>query len=484
MSLAQAVAESLPRHGGKVLSRDGDAEFTAEQVLAGCRAAAGKLDAVAAGGRVGLLLPTGAACPAAVVGTLWSGRVAVPLNPTLKSNELDFLLRDAAIDTVVVTDATRPLVAGLDARAVPLAELLAFTGPSPEVPTPVDAEATAVMLYTSGTSGKPKGVPLTHANLLSNARALIDRAGLRGSDVFLGVLPVFHAFGLTGTITVPLLLGCEVTFLRFSPERAATAIAERKVTAFITVPSMFGLLARCKAPNAALASLTLPVCGGEALPQNVREGFRARFGRDLLEGYGLTETSPVVAVNLPGEHRPGTVGRPLPGVEVRVAGDDGRPQPAGGKGEVQVRGPNVMKGYHNRPDENAVTFSPDGWFRTGDEGVLDADGFLRITGRIKELIIRGGEKVMPREVEDVLCTCPGVQEAAVIGEPDGDRGEAVVAFVVPAGEPPAHEALRDHCRARLAEFKVPRRFTIARDLPRGATGKILKRALADWKPSP
>jgi long-chain acyl-CoA synthetase len=401
----------------------------------------------------------------------------------LKPNELDFLLRDAAIDTVVVAEATRPLVDGLDVRAIPLTELLHFCGPSPEAPIKVDADDTAVMLYTSGTSGKPKGVPLSHTNLLSNARALITRAGVESHDVFLSVLPMFHAFGLTGTLTIPLLLGAEVSFLRFSPERAATAIAERQVTVFIAVPSMFGLLARCKAPDGALANLALPVCGGEALPQNVRAAYRTRFGRDLLEGYGLTETSPVVAINLPGEDKAGTVGRPLPGVEVRVADDGGQPQPTGGKGEVQVRGPNVMNGYYNRPEENAVTFSADGWFRTGDEGLLDEEGFLRITGRIKELIIRGGEKIMPREVEDVLCMCPGVQEAAVLGEPDGDRGEAVVAFVVPAGESPTPEALRDFCRARLAEFKVPRRFTIAKDLPRGATGKILKRALRDWKPA-
>jgi long-chain acyl-CoA synthetase len=475
MSLAQAVEESLRRHPDKVISRDGDAEFTGEQLLDGCRRAAGRLATTTAGERVGLLLPSCAAYPAALVGALWGGKVAVPLNPMLKPGELAFLFEDAAIDTVVVAEATAPLVAGLGVRAVPVTDLLAFDGPAPVEPRAADADAPAVMLYTSGTSGKPKGVPLTHTNLLSNARAVIDRAGLGPDEVFLGVLPMFHAFGLTGSMLMPLLLGAEVTYQgRFHPDRSAAAIAERKVSVFIAVPTVFGLLARVRSHDEGLRGVRLPVSGGEALPAAYREAYRQRFGRDVLEGYGLTETSPVLAVNLPGENRPGTVGKPLPGVQVRLAGEDG---------EIQVRGPNVMKGYYNRPEENAQAFTADGWFRTGDMGKLDADGYLSITGRIKELIIRGGEKVVPREVEEVLGQFPGVQEAAVIGEPDGDRGEAVVAFVVPGDEPPTAEALRDFCRARLAEFKVPRRITIARDLPRGPTGKLLKRALRDWKPA-
>lgn len=237
---------------------------------------------------------------------------------------------------------------------------------------------------------------------------------------------------------------------------------------------MFGLLVRSKVSDELLQSLALPVCGGEALPSSHREAYRQRFGRDLLEGYGLTETSAMVSVNLPQENKPGTVGKPLPGVQVRIADEDG---------EVQVVGPGVMKGYYNRPEEDAASFTADGWFRTGDLGTLDAEGYLRITGRLKELIIRGGEKVMPREVEEILSQCPGVLEAAVIGEPDGDRGEAVAAFIVPTDQTLTQDALREFCRGHLAEFKIPRRFTIARDLPRGTTGKVLKRALREWKPA-
>src|SRR5262249_23713444 len=273
---------------------------------------------------------------------------AVPLNHMLKPGELDFLCRDAGIDTVVVAEATAPLVAGLGVRSVPVAELVGFDRPAAAKPAAADPDATAVMLYTSGTPGKPKGVPLTHTNLLSNARALIDRAKLTEREVFLGVLPMFHAFGLTGSMLMPLLLGAEVTYQpRFHPERSAAAIAERGVTVFIAVPPMFGLLARSRGHDEGLRGVRLPVSGGQALPPAYREGYRQRFGRDVLEGYGLTETSPVLAVNLPHENRPGTVGKPLPGVEVRIAGEDG---------EIQVRGPNVMKGYYNRPEETAHAF--------------------------------------------------------------------------------------------------------------------------------
>jgi long-chain acyl-CoA synthetase len=480
MSLAQATHDSLKAYSGKVLSRDPDTELTADQLLDACRTAAGRL-ATATGQAVGLLLPNCAAYPAALIGAVWAGKVAVPLNPMLKPGELDFILKDAGIQTVVVAEPTRTLLAGLSVTPLNLVDLLAPGESGPSQPAPARPDDPAVMLYTSGTSGKPKGVPLSHTNLLSNAQSLIAHAGLGSSDVFLGVLPMFHAFGITATLVMPLLLGAEVTYMRFSPERTAAVIAERKVTLFVAVPGMFGLLTRAKSGAEGLRHVTHPVSGGEALPSNIREAYGGRFGRPLLEGYGLTETSPCIAVNLPGANKPGTVGKVLPGVEVRMAFEDGRPLSVGQEGEIQVRGPNVMRGYHNRPEENAVTFTADGWFRTGDLGRLDAEGFLSISGRIKEIIIRGGEKIMPREVEEVLTQCPGVQEAAVIGEPDGDRGEAVVAFVVPAGPPLGPETLREFCRSRLAEFKVPRRFTIATDLPRGATGKLLKRALRDWK---
>lgn len=479
MSLLPPIVESLRQRPDKIVCRDLDHDLTADQVLTATRVAATRLAATATAGRVGILLPNCAAGSPAFLGAVWAGKVPVPLNPLLKPPELDFILKEAAVDTVVVVRATEPLLAGLGMRCIHVGDFLSPAAATGPVPTPATAgpNDTAVLLYTSGTTGRPKGVPLTHRNLLDTARTLIARLDARPDDVFLGVLPLFHAFGLIGTVVVPCLVGAEVTYCQFGPDRVADLVARRKVTAFLGVPSMYRMLVRNKAAGPSLQGLRRAVCGGDALPSGVRDAYRRRFGHDLLAGYGLTETSSVVSVNIPGENKPGTAGRPIPGVDVRIVGDDGQTLPVGGEGEIQVRGFNVMPGYFDRPEENEAAFTPDGCFRTGDRGFLDPEGYLTVSGRIKELIIRDGEKIMPREVEDVLECHPGVLEAAVVGEPDGDRGQAVVAFVVPTEPPPTAEELRVLCRDRLAVFKVPRRFVITTDLSRGPTGKILKRLL-------
>jgi long-chain acyl-CoA synthetase len=431
---------------------------------------------------VGIVLPNCAWYPAAVFGAVWAGKIPVPLNPLLTPQELEFIFKEAAIDTVVVDKPTEPAIAGLNVKCVRISDLVRSRDASVFPPVSAAPDDPAVLLYTSGTTGTPKGVPLTHKNLLSNARGVIDRLGERADDSLLGVLPLFHAFGLMGTAIVPLLLGAEVTYTRFSPQRIAALIAERKANIFLGVPSMFRLLNRSKHMEQSLRSLRLAICGGDALPSSTREAYRERFGHELLEGYGLTETSPVISVNTPEENRAGTVGPVLPDVKVRIRAEEagGMQQPAT-DGEIQVQGPNVMIGYYNRPEENRAAFTDDGWFRTGDLGYVDADGYLTVSGRIKELIVRDGEKIMPREVEEVLDRHPKVLDAAVLGEPDGKHGEAPVAFVTPAELQPTAEELRDFCRGRLADFKVPRRFIIAADLPRGPTGKILKRAVRGWK---
>ncbi len=481
MSIAQSVLESLQQHPGKVISRDAETALTSEDLLRACRSAAAYYAAKVAGRMVGMLLPNCAFYPPAVLGAIWSGKVPVPLNPLLKSTELDFIFQETGIDTVVVSELTQPAVTGLAVKAVPVTDLLTFQ-PAQADPAPAGSNDLAVLLYTSGTTGRPKGVPLSHHNLLSNASSLIRRLQGTSEDVFLAVLPMFHAFGLTGMMLSPLLLGAEVTYMRFAPDRIVALMTRRRVSVFVAVPSMYRLLVRSKVPAEPLQNVRLAISGGDALPSGVREAYRQRFNRDLLDGYGLTETSPVISVNTPAGNRPGTVGRVLPGVQVRIQGEAGTLQ-AGKEGEVQVQGPNVMSGYYNRPEENRMAFTADGWFRTGDLGSMDAEGYLTITGRIKELIVRDGEKIMPREVEDVLEHHPKVLDVAVIGEPDGKHGEAVVAFVAPTEQVPTSEELRAFCRSQLAEFKVPRRFVIAPDLPRGPTGKILKRLLKDWKPT-
>jgi long-chain acyl-CoA synthetase len=430
---------------------------------------------------VGILLPNCAWYPAAVFGAVWAGKIPVPLNPLLTPQELEFIFKEAAIDTVLVAKPTEPAVAGLDVKCVHVSDLV-WSRDSSVLPLASAApDDPAVLLYTSGTTGRPKGVPLTHKNLLSNARGVIDRLGERADDALVGVLPLFHAFGLMGTAIVPLLLGAEITYTRFSPQRIAAVIAQRKANIFLGVPSMFRLLNRSKKIEEALGSLRLAISGGDALPSSTREAYSQSFGRELLEGYGLTETSPVISVNAPEEKRAGTVGRVLPDVKVRIWAEVGSVHRPAMEGEIQVQGPNVMIGYFNRPEETRAAFTDDGWFRTGDMGYLDADGYLTVSGRIKELIVHDGEKIMPREVEEVLDQHPKVLDAAVLGEPDGKHGDAPVAFVTPGAEPPTAEELRDFCRGRLADFKVPRRFVIALDLPRGPTGKILKRAARAWK---
>jgi long-chain acyl-CoA synthetase len=412
---------------------------------------------------------------------MWAGKIPVPLNPLLKPTELDSIFRETDIDTVVVSNLTRSAVTGLGVRTVDIHDLVASPHAPQTDPPPAHGDDQAVLLYTSGTTGRPKGVPLTHKNLLSNAFSFLARCQFGADEATLAVLPAFHAIGLTCLVIAPLLIGAEVTFARFTPERIGALAAERKVTALVAVPSMYGLFVRSRVSREALRSVGYAVSGGDALPSGIRDGFWKRFGLPLLEAYGLTETSPVITVNTLQENKPGTVGRALPGVQVRICGDAEILCGAGQEGEVQVQGPNVMSGYFKRPEENQAAFTADGWFRTGDLGCLDGDGYLTITGRIKELIVRDGEKIMPREIEEVLQQHPKVLDAAVIGEPDGKRGELVAAFVVPAEPSVTAQELRDFCRTRLAEFKTPRKFVIAADLPRGPTGKIVKQALKELK---
>jgi long-chain acyl-CoA synthetase len=484
MNLFEDVRAALASCPDKVIARDEHRELTGSALLRAARAAARAIAAATARPRVGVFMPGCAVYPPVLLGALAAGKVPVLLNHMLKPGELDFILREAETDLVVVSGTAGTAADGLGVKTVAAEELVRVGDTEPAAFAPAAPGAVAVLLYTSGTTGRPKGVPLTHENLLSNARAIIDYVGARPDDVFLALLPPFHAFGLTASMVVPLLTGAEVTFVpRLTPAAVFAAMARRGATNLVAVPSFYRLLARVGPPPEATRKLRIALSGGDALPAPVRGAFRERFGLELLEGYGLTETSPVVCVNSLEYNRPGTVGRVLPGVRVRIGGPECTDRSPGRQGEIQVRGPGVMAGYFNRPEENAAAFTPDGWFRTGDLGRLDADGYLTVVGRIKEIIVRDGEKVMPREVEAVLERHPLVADAAVIGEPDPGRGEAIVAFVVPGEAIPAEPDLRAFCRGHLAEFKVPRRFVVARDLPRGPTGKILKRLLPDWKPA-
>lgn len=439
---------------------------------------------------VGILAPTSAACAAAILACWYAGRVPVPLNFLLAPRELGDILRDAAPDLVLTIDRFEPAVAAAGLRTLFLdGRTLAPPPPGRPVHAPQRGpQDTAVILYTSGTSAEPKGVCLSFENVARNVSACIEHARISPDQVFLSILPQFHCFGFTAMTAVPLLLGATVWYLpRFSPLAVVGTIQEKRVSVFMAVASMYAALLHLKnADPTALRSIYLAVSGGEPLSMQVADAFEQRFGVKLMEGYGMTETSPVVSLNVPWASRRASVGRPLPGVEVAVAGDDGLPprthgaQPppdAHGEGELLIRGHCLMQGYHNKPEQTAAALR-DGWLRSGDIGRVDADGFVYITGRAKEMMIIGGENVFPREIENVLTQHPAVAECAVIGVRDALRGELPVAFVIPKeGASPDETALREFCRDRLAGYKVPREIHFASDFPRSPTGKILKRAL-------
>lgn len=439
--------------------------------------------------RIAVMLPSSAAFASTFFGILWAGRTAVPINFLLQRAELTAVLRDAGVDLLVTCRAFEKQFGMLGVRTLYVDDVLAEQGSAASAhgdfpPPPACGEDdVAVILYTSGSSGAPKGVCLTHRNLLSNCNACIEHARMNPDQRFLGVLPLFHAFGLTAMLLAPVVLGATVQYLpRFQPALVAETIREQAISIFMAVPSMYAAMLRLHdvSPDC-FAPLVLALSGGEPLPPNVAAACEQHWGVRLMEGYGLTETSPVVSINTPWAYRPRTVGQALPGVEVQIVDSAGGWLPADADGEVLIRGRSVMKAYYNRPDETAAAIDAQGWFHTGDVGRVDADGFLSITGRLKELIIVGGDNVFPGEVEAVLVQHPAVAEAAVIGSPDPARGEVVAAFVtVREGVKASDTEIRSFCRERLAGYKVPREVRVVPELPRGPTGKVLKRALKDW----
>jgi long-chain acyl-CoA synthetase len=334
---------------------------------------------------------------------------------------------------------------------------------------------TAVILYTSGTTGTPKGAELTHANLRRNVATVVEMVRLTPDDVILGALPLFHAFGQTAGLNATVAAGACLTLIpRFSPTKALDIVERDRVTVFEGVPTMFAaILHSDKRPDT--TSLRLCVSGGAAMPVEVMRGFEQSFDCMVLGGYGLSETSPVASFNHPDrERKPGSIGTPVAGVEMKLAepNDDG-------VGEIAIRGHNVMKGYWNRPDATAAAIDADGWFRTGDLARVDADGYYFIVDLFKDMIIRGGYNVYPREIEEVLFEHPAVREAAVVGVPDELLGEEVGAAIAlaPGAEADAAE-LRDFVKQRVAGYKYPRRIWFVDELPKGLTGKILKRDIA------
>ena len=437
--------------------------------------------------RIGLMLPTSGLFPAALVGTWSAGRTAVPLNYLLSRDDLDYVAKDAGLDTIITVNPMLEFVGGLPegTQALKLEDIKLGFPPLKRGRRWAEDE-TAVILYTSGTSGRPKGVMLTAGNLLANVEQVREWASFTTKDMLFGVLPQFHSFGMTVLTLMPLSVGCGVVYsARFVPKKILGLLRKHRPTSMIGIPSMYNALRMQKSIQADdFSSMRYLVSGGEPLSDDVYEGFKEKTGREITEGYGLTETAPVTNWCLPTENRRGTVGRALPRVEERIVAEDGTVLGVGEEGEVRIKGPNVMAGYFNLPDETAAVFDEDGFFRTGDMGKIDADGFLSITGRIKEMLIIGGENVFPREIEEILNRHESVKDSAVIGAPDPSRGEVALAFVELNDDCTFDErALRSHCRETLAQFKVPREIRLLSSLPRNPTGKIVRRMLSPDTPS-
>ncbi len=432
--------------------------------------------------RIGVMLPTSGLFPIALLAAWRLGRTVVPLNYLLSKEDLAFVINDAGLDAVVtigpMLDFAGPLP---DHVKVIATEKIKYKGLPPRTRrVRMKDDEPAVILYTSGTSGRPKGVILTAGNLSANVDQIVEWVHFNRHDVMLGVLPQFHSFGLTVLTLMPLAVGCRSVYAaKFMPKKVLQLARKHKPTAMVGIPSMFNALRLAKsAKREDLASLRFTVAGGEPLSDAVSEGFLETFGIRICEGYGLTETAPCTNWCRPEEFRPHKVGKAMPRIEERIVGEDGSILGPEEDGEIRIKGPNVMPGYFNRPEETAAAFDEDGFFRTGDMGRMDADGFLSITGRIKEMLIIGGENVFPREIEEVLDKHPSVKSSAVIGVPDESRGEVALAFVELVDDATFDDtALRSHCREQLAQFKVPREIRCLKELPRNPTGKIVRRSL-------
>ncbi|MCC9176969.1 long-chain-fatty-acid--CoA ligase [Arthrobacter sp. zg-Y750] len=462
--------------------------------VAGLLAARG----VVPGERVGLMMPNIPQMAFVYYGVLRYGAVVVPMNPLLKAREVAYHLQDSGAQLVFAWEGVAGEVsAGAEeadggVEVVPVDSssfmgLLAGADSRPDL-AEVDGEDIAVILYTSGTTGRPKGAALTHRNLRSNAivsRSLLDT---RENDVIFGGLPFFHVFGQTAALNSALLAGASISLLpRFDAGKALEIIERDGVTIFEGVPTMYvGMLRHPAVKDTKLSSLRGAITGGSAMPLEVLHEFEDVFGIQLLEGYGLSETSPIVSFNVPGEgRRAGSIGKTVDGMEVRMLDPDGADVPVGEIGELSVRGEGVMKGYWRNDDATAAAI-PDGWFRTGDLARFDEEGNIYIVDRKKDMILRSGYNVYPREVEEVLYEHPAVAEAAVIGVPDSLHGEEIVAVVGLREEAaPADDAAREALLAdiaqfakdRLAAYKYPRRIELTDALPKGPTGKILKREI-------
>ena len=409
------------------------------------------------------------------------GAVVVPLNFQLTPRELAYIIQDSGMKRLVTAAAmeisapVNQLVISEFKETLPAPAHQA----APALPDNWSDSNPCVIIYTSGTTGNPKGAVLSHSNLFNNAEAFGKILPFSPADNILCVLPMYHCFAWTCSVLNPLLCGATITVLEaFSPKETLSAIKEFGVTVMFGVPPMYNFLLRT-GEKSDLANIKYLVSGGASLPEKIARQFQEKYVHEIIEGYGLSEASPVVTVNPPGKTKYCSIGVALPGLKVKILGGKGETLPPGTVGELVVQGPSVMLGYFNLPQETARALRR-GWLHTGDLAYQDTEGYFHIVDRIKDMIIANGENIYPREIEELLYAFPGITEAAVIGVPDELRGQAARAYLVFAeGHEFNKKALREYLQPRLAAYKLPRDFVVMDVLPKNQTGKILKRVLRD-----
>jgi long-chain acyl-CoA synthetase len=494
LNLGTILQSSAAERPDSVVLRLGDFSLT---YAALDRAARGVATALAAqgigqGDKVSLLVPNVPEFTIAYFGILYAGAAVVPINVLAAAPEVEYFLNDSKSKLLIVHPLfEEPGRIGAKAAGVPIVvagsegagSLAQMATAEPlEAIASTPADATAVVLYTSGTTGHPKGAELSHSNLFLNCAFVVPRlVGMDGENSrAIATLPLFHSFGQTCIQNASIAAGGSFSLLpRFDPVAAFELLERDRITLFAGVPTMyFALLNLERTRDYDLSSLELCMTGGAPMPVEVMTAFESKFGVPILEGFGLSETSPVASFNVRDKpRRAGSIGYPVWGVEMSIQDDDGKPLGDDERGEICIRGHNIMNGYLNRPEATAEAMAG-GWFHSGDIGMRDADGCYWIVDRKKDMILRGGFNVYPREVEEVLYQHPDIVEAAVIGFPHESHGEEVKAVVaLRAGSDVTPQLIADFCKERLAAYKYPRVVEIIPELPKGPTGKILKREL-------
>ncbi|OEH92410.1 fatty acid--CoA ligase family protein [Bacillus solimangrovi] len=457
------------------------------------------------GDHIGLISANTPQFVISLYGALQAGAVVIPINPIYTAEEIGYILNNGDAKAVISIDKLMPMFDKIDAKLPnvenyivletgkmdysqflirdkmkPFSICLQTVVNSGSFPK-LSQEDLAVILYTSGTTGKPKGAMLTHGNVYSNAIDVADYLSINENDTVVNVLPMFHVFCLTVALNAPLISGGTLLILpRFSPEEVFATVLENKATVFAGVPTMYNfLLQYAKSSEADFSSIRLCISGGASMPVALLNSFEQKFDVRISEGFGMSEASPVTCFNpLDRPRKAGSVGMSIRNVFNKVVDPEGNEVPVGEVGELVVQGPNVMKGYYKMPEETAMTLK-DGWLYTGDMARMDDEGYFYIVDRKKDMVIVGGYNVYPREVEEILYGHPEVIEAAVIGIPDPNYGEAVKAFVVVKDKTLTEESFKEYCAAHLAKYKVPSEIEFLEELPKNTTGKILRRSLRE-----